>query len=117
MIKRTTLLPLIFSLAACSGGGGGGGGDSSALLPPSFGGCTDPLADNYDPTKIYDDGSCTYNLGPRIYKAYFFPADNPVPLACGGTQTLPQRMTYCMDETTWPVMRKRHNRRSHKKRQ
>lgn len=104
MIKRTTLLPLIFSLAACSGGGGGGGGDSSALLPPSFGGCTDPLADNYDPTKIYDDGSCTYNLGPRVYKAYFFPADNPVPLACGGTQTLPQRMTYCMDETTWPAV-------------
>lgn len=26
-------------------------------------GCTDPLANNYDPTAVIDDGSCTYNMG------------------------------------------------------
>ena len=41
-----------------------GATNNSCLTP--VGGCTDPLADNYDATANYDDGSCTYPLQPMV---------------------------------------------------
>jgi len=35
---------------------------------PVIGGCTDPLALNYDPLAIADDGSCEYELTIKAYK-------------------------------------------------
>ena len=41
-----------------------GATNNSCLTPTP--GCTDPLADNYDATANYDDGSCTYPLQPMV---------------------------------------------------
>tara|TARA_R110002012_G_scaffold13629_1_gene57885 strand:+ start:101 stop:1651 length:1551 start_codon:yes stop_codon:yes gene_type:complete len=36
-------------------------GDDDLGTPPTIQGCTDPTASNFQPTAVFDDGSCVYN--------------------------------------------------------
>jgi hypothetical protein len=47
-----------------------------AYLPPPVLGCTDPAADNYDPSATQDNGTCTYTPVPRVPYWRFSPAQS-----------------------------------------
>lgn len=49
-----------FILTAC---GGSGGGSAIPSVGANISGCTDPLANNYNPSASTSDGSCTYTGG------------------------------------------------------
>ena len=50
------------------------------LTPPSVTvtGCTDPLADNYNPNATVDDGSCVYIAQPPVGTPVVVPSDGPI---------------------------------------
>tara|TARA_R110001592_G_C13181893_1_gene751030 strand:+ start:198 stop:4073 length:3876 start_codon:yes stop_codon:yes gene_type:complete len=45
---------------------------------PTVSGCTDPLANNYDPNATFDNGSCTYNVIGSADHCYCCFQNNPV---------------------------------------
>ena len=54
-------------------------------------GCTDPTANNYDSGAVVDDGSCTYNAPQIIFSA------NPPTIVIGQSSTV---SWYCLNPTT-----------------
>ncbi len=61
----TTLSCSALDMATCISSGNGTLQDTYTLNPgsPSVPGCTDPAANNYDPSATVDDSSCTYDSG------------------------------------------------------
>lgn len=49
-----SLLLMLFGMAACD------------VVQPPYYGCTDPIADNFDPEATHDDGSCVYS--PDLFR-------------------------------------------------
>tara|TARA_R100001015_G_scaffold19116_2_gene14946 strand:- start:1340 stop:9850 length:8511 start_codon:yes stop_codon:yes gene_type:complete len=86
VVKEQRIIPLLEDHATP---------ECSACVPP-LGGCTDPLAENYNPNATFDDGSCTYReiCGCKCdtgYTMVYAGTTNPIPEAIciqyGGTNT------------------------------